>query len=49
MRIEHIGDATLYLGDCLEIPCRRIADAYKQPRLFDDPKPSAAVAQDLGL
>lgn len=36
MRVEHIGDATLYLGDC-----RRIADAYKQPRLaFDEPKPA---------
>ena len=76
MRTEHIGDATLYLGDCLEIlptlggvacanlgrkfigieieekyfdiACRRIADAYKQPRLFEDEKPKPKV-QELAL
>jgi site-specific DNA-methyltransferase (adenine-specific) len=31
-----------------DIACRRIADAYKQPRLFPDPKPQP-VAQDLPL
>ena len=29
-----------------DIACRRIEDAYKQPRLFDDPKP-APIPQDL--
>jgi len=31
-----------------DIACRRIEDAYKQPRLFDDPKP-APKPQDLPL
>ena len=31
-----------------DIACRRIEDAYKQPRLFDDPKPQP-VPQELGL
>jgi hypothetical protein len=40
MRIETIGDATLYLGDCLEIlPTLGKVDACKQPRLFEDEKP----------
>jgi site-specific DNA-methyltransferase (adenine-specific) len=32
-----------------DIACRRIADAYKQPRLFPDEKPAAPVAQELPL
>ena len=31
-----------------DIACRRIEDAYKQPRLFDEPKPQP-VPQELGL
>jgi len=31
-----------------DIACRRIEDAYKQPRLFEDPKPQP-VPQELGL
>ena len=31
-----------------DIACRRIEDAYKQPRLFDTPKPQP-VPQELGL
>ena len=31
-----------------DIACRRIADAYKQPRLFDEPR-AKAVPQELGL
>jgi len=29
--------------------CRRIADAYKQPRLFEDEKPAAPAPQELPL
>lgn len=31
-----------------DIACRRIADAYKQPRLFEDEKP-APIPQELPL
>ena len=31
-----------------DIACRRIADAYKQPRLFEDEKPKPKV-QELAL
>ena len=44
VRVEHIGDATLMLGDCLEIlptlpryfdiACERIDNAYRQQRMF---------------
>lgn len=36
VRTEQIGDATLILGDC-----RRIEEAYRQPRLFAEPRPQA--------
>ena len=49
-----IGDATLYLGDCLEIlptlgkvddiACKRIEDAYKQPDMFIEPPPNVRQA-----
>jgi DNA modification methylase len=32
-----------------DIACRRIADAYKQPRLFPDEKPAAPTPQELLL
>ena len=32
-----------------DIACRRIADAYKQPRLFEDEKPAAPQPQELPL
>ena len=42
MRIETIGNATLYLGDC-----RRIEQAYKQRPLFEaEPAPQPV---QLGL
>ena len=31
------------------IACRRIADAYKQPRLFEDERPALAKPQELAL
>jgi DNA modification methylase len=34
--------------DYFEIACKRIAEAYKQPRLFDDPPPKP-VQEVLGL
>ncbi len=44
MRVEHIGDATLYLGDCLEI-------LPTLGRVFDDLEDdkSEPVEQELGL
>jgi len=41
--VSHIVSIPKYINSYkpkyFDIACRRIADAYKQPRLFEDPKP----------
>jgi DNA modification methylase len=35
--------------DYFDIACRRIAEAYRQPRLFDEPKPTKPTQEALDL
>lgn len=36
-------------ADYFEIACKRIEDAYKQPRLFDEPKPAPVQQNEMDL